>query len=99
MYFGVFFENYLINPEKENGFTQPWAEYDPQASIVADRWPNPVGLARRARLRRGHRAPCGRGGMGDKGSPAVELWQGGWRRHWCVTGNPLGKGAVAGVHQ
>jgi hypothetical protein len=81
----------LINPKKENRFTQPWAEYDPQASAVADQRPNPVGLARRVRLRRGHRASCGRGGAGDEGSPAVELWQGGWRRHWHVTGDPLAR--------
>jgi hypothetical protein len=76
MYFGVFFENYLINPEKENGFTQPWAEYGPQASVVADRWPNPVGLARRARLRCGHRAVGAGVGVAPAGSQLTTLRQG-----------------------
>jgi hypothetical protein len=51
------------------------------------------------RLRHGHRTPCGHGGVGGKGSPGVELWRGGWRRHRHVTGDPSGGVEAAWAHR
>jgi hypothetical protein len=59
----------------------------------------PSYVARRARLRRGHGAPCGCGGASGKGSPAVELRQGGQSRHHHGTEDPPGKVEAAWAHR
>jgi hypothetical protein len=107
MYFGVFlfFWKFLINPEKEKGFTRPWTESGPHASTVADWRPDlvapPKGPTRWLGMPCGPKSwsPRGRGGAVGEFLLAVELRRGGWRRHWRVTGKPPGKGGVAGAHQ
>jgi hypothetical protein len=51
------------------------------------------------RLRRDNRAPCGHGGTGGEGSLAAELWRGGRRRHWHVTGDPPSKVEARVAHR